>query len=301
MRRTVFAYTSDNPSTPSLLIGVLIILDSMHYIFARLLLPHIAPEISVLYVFAISTVEVGLYGLLKGNLRLGDMRRHFWFFMAIAFLLAISINIDYQAVAFVNPGVASLLSQTSILFGLAFGIGWMHDRLSLRQAIGALLTIAGAVIISFQKTDYLRLGSLLIIVSSLSYALHTALAKRHGNDMEFLTFFFGRLSFTTVLLFAAAAVQGALAWPSPVAWGLMILVGTVDIVLSRALYYVALRRLTMSAHTLVLRLSPVVTMLWALLLFRALPTLQQTIGGIAIIVGVVLATLRPPDRKAVPA
>ena len=66
-----------------LLIVVLLVLDSLHFVFARLLLPHIAPGVSVLYVLAVSTVEVGIFGLLTRRLHWHVARRHIWFFLAI--------------------------------------------------------------------------------------------------------------------------------------------------------------------------------------------------------------------------
>jgi drug/metabolite transporter (DMT)-like permease len=45
----------------------------------------------------------------------------------------------------------------------------------------------------------------------------------------------------------------------------------------------------MSIHAIVLALSPVAAILWALLLFDTLPNLQQLIGGFAVILGVLMA------------
>jgi drug/metabolite transporter (DMT)-like permease len=73
---------------------------------------------------------------------------------------------------------------------------------------------------------------------------------------------------------------------------LLALVGTVDVVVSRTLYYVALRRLKMSVHSIVLTLSPVAAILWSLLLFETLPTLQQLAGGVAVMMGVLIVTVR---------
>lgn len=259
----------------ALLIAVLLILDSLHFVFARLLLPHIAPSASVLFVLAISTAEVGLWGLITGKLRWDVARRHFGLFVAIGLLIAISTNINYEAVAFIDPGAASLLSQTSVLFSLGFGIIWLRDRLSRAQAGGALLAIAGVFAIAFQPSDYLRLGSLLVVSSALMYALHAAITKRFGDDLDLLNFFFFRLLFTTIALATLGSIRGVLVWPSLRVWPLIVLVGTVDVVLSRTLYYLALRRLTMSMHTLALTLSPIAAILWALLLFGTFPTLQQ--------------------------
>ncbi len=82
------------------------------------------------------------------------------------------------------------------------------------------------------------------------------------------------------------------AWPGPHAWLLLILVGTTDVVFSRALYYLALRRLSLSLHTVILTLSPVVAVLWALGLFGILPGARQFFGGGIVLLGVFIAMFR---------
>jgi drug/metabolite transporter (DMT)-like permease len=282
-----------------LLVTALLILDSMHFIFARLLLPHIKPGASVLFVLAVSTVEVGLVGLARRKLRWQTARRYAGFFFAIGALIAGSTMINYEAVAFIDPGTASLLSQTSVLFSLGFGLFWLRDHLTPRQLGGALLALTGVFVITFQPGDYLRVGALLVIGSALMYALHAALTKRFSGDIDLLEFFFYRLLFTTAVLFALATARGVLVWPSPKAWGLILVVGTVDVVLSRALYYLALRRLSMSIHTIVLTLTPIASITWALLLFGTLPSIQQLIGGAAVITGVLIVSLRPKETSNV--
>jgi drug/metabolite transporter (DMT)-like permease len=282
-----------------LLVAILLILDSLHFVFARMLLPHIKPGSSVMYVLAVSTVEVGIFGLATRRLRLQPARRHFRFFVAIGLLIAVSTAINYEAVAFIDPGTASLLSQASVLFSLGFGLLWLGDHLSRAQIGGACLSIIGVFVITFQPGDYLRLGSLLVVGSSLMYALHAALTKRFAGDIDLVSFFFFRLLFTTGVLFAIAATRGVLVWPELHVWPLILLVGTVDVVLSRTLYYLALRRLTMSIHTLALTLTPIAAILWALLFFGTRPALQQLLGGIAVIVGVLIVSLtaaRNTDR-----
>jgi drug/metabolite transporter (DMT)-like permease len=48
----------------------------------------------------------------------------------------------------------------------------------------------------------------------------------------------------------------------------------------------------MSIHSIVLTLSPLAAILWAFLLFDTLPTVQQLIGGIGVILGVFMVTIR---------
>jgi drug/metabolite transporter (DMT)-like permease len=269
-----------------LLIAALIITDSVHFIFARLLLPHISPSVSVFYVMAIGTVEVGIYGFICRRIHYMTLRNHFWFFLSIGALIGLSTIINYEAVAFIDAGTATILSQASILMSVGLGIFWLRDRLTRFESFGAMLALIGVLIITFQPGDYLRLGSLLVLLSAFMYALHTAIVKRYGEEMDFVDFFFFRIFSTTVLLFIFNLSRRMLVWPDANIWLLLIVGGTVSLVISRILFYIVLRRMTMSIHSIVLALR------WAFLLFDTLPTLQQLIGGVGVIFGVLMVTMR---------
>ena len=131
----------------------------------------------------------------------------------------------------------------------------------------------------------------MILASAFMYALHAAIVKRFGQKMVFINFFFFRLLCTSAILFLLAVPRKSLMVTSATAWGLMILVGTVDVAISRALYYLALRRLKISIHAIILTLSPVAAILWSLFLFDTLPNLQQAVGGVGVIIGVMVVLL----------
>lgn len=273
------------------LILMLLVIDSGHFVFARLLLPQISPSVSAMYVLAIATAQVGLFGLVTGRLHLRALLGHPLFFATIGLLVAASTAINYAAVAFIDPGTAAMLGKTSIVFGVGFGLLWLGDRLSPKQVAGSLLALIGVFIITFQPVDYLRFGSLLVVSSAFLYALHAAVVKRYSGDMDLLNFFFYRLLLTTGFLLLFAVARQALVWPSPKAWLYLLLTGTVDVVISRSLYYVALRRLAMSVFSIILTLSPVAAILWSVLLFGTFPSLQQLVGGVAVLLGVLAVTL----------
>ena len=286
--------TTEGPKTRQIgniaLVATLLIFDSLHFVFARLMLNHISPGVSVMYVLGVSTIEIGLFALFRKELKFRTFTQNLGFFAIIGFLIAVSTNINYEAVAFIDPGTASLLSQTSVLFGLGFGMLWLKDRFNPFQLVGAMVALGGVFIISFQPGDYLRFGSLLVIGSSGMYALHAAITKRHGSTINFLNFFFFRLLSTTLFLLTFAVGRQALAWPSPSAWFYIVLTATVDVALSRALYYTALRRLNISVLTIALTLSPIASMTWSFLLFGTKPGLAQILGGVTIIFGVLIVT-----------
>jgi drug/metabolite transporter (DMT)-like permease len=99
-----------------------------------------------------------------------------------------------------------------------------------------------------------------------------------------------RVGSVAAVLVALALAQGAVMWPTPVAWGWLVVAAAVNVVLSRGVYYLALRRLDMSFLTIVLTLTPVVTWLWSIVLFGGRPTGIEIAGGVATLTGVLLVT-----------
>jgi drug/metabolite transporter (DMT)-like permease len=275
-----------------LLIPILLTIDSLHFIFARLLHPLSPPEVSVLFVLLIATIEVGLFGAQRRELDLIDIKRKWWLFAVIGVLIAASTVINYQAVEFIDPGIASLLAQTGAVWAVFFGLIWLREDLNRTQAIGGVLALSGVFIVNYKAGDYVQLGSLLVVLSAALYAFHSALTKKFSEDIGLTTFFFARLVTSTAAIFLFSAFSGTLAWPSKAAWPFILLAGTIDVAVSRYLYYFALRKVKLTVLTIILTLSPVVAILWSVFLFKSRFSTQESIGGIIVLIGVLIVGLR---------
>jgi drug/metabolite transporter (DMT)-like permease len=271
----------------SLIVGLLLV-DSLYYIFARLLLPLLPPAAGAMYMMVVGAIQVAL--LMGGRVDWRVLWRHRWLFLTVGLLVGVNTNMGFVAVRYVDPGTASLLSRTSILFGVALGVAWLGERLRWLEVVGAVIAVAGVAVISFQPGDYLRWGSLLVVASTALYALHSAVVKRFAGEIPFGEFMFFRVAAVAAVLVVLAVAQGAVVWPTAEAWGWVAVAAAVNVVLSRGVYYLALRRLDMSFLAIVLTLTPVVTWLWSVLAFGGQPTATEIGGGLATLVGVLLVT-----------
>ena len=275
------------------LIVSLLMIDSLHYVFARLVFPYIDPGLGAFYVIAFAALEIGLLGLVRRRLRLAPLLRMWPTFLAIGLCVAVSTNLNYAAMAYIDPGVAAMVGKMTVLFSLGFGLFWLGDRFSLGQGVGTAIAVVGLAVISFQPGDYLGLGTLMILLSTFIYALHAALTKRNMGEVDLLNFFFYRLLLTAAFLALFNLARGEMALPSREAFPILLLVATVDVVISRLLYYRTLRKLDMSVFAVALAASPVAAVIWSRFLFDVFPTVQQLLGGICILFGVALVTGAP--------
>ena len=280
---------------------VLLIVDSLHYVFARLLLPYLNPIVSSFYYMTIAAIQIAIFAAVRRQIDWRIFRDHAKFFLAIGFLIAVATSTSYAAVIYIDPGTASMIARMNTIFALGFGILWLKERLVQGEKIGAFLAVIGVFVISIQpggSNNLLWLGTLLVLGSTFSYALHAAIVKRYGGEIQFTNFFLFRMASSCLFLFIFALGSGELVWPSGRdVWLILIITATVNVTISRSLYYLVLRRFRLSIFTIILTISPVITILWSVALFDERPTPQSLLGGAAVIVGVILVSLSRRGKR----
>lgn len=281
---------------------VLLVVDSLHFVFARLLLPYLSSATSSFYYMALATGQIAIYAAMRRQIKWQIFRQHLWFFLIIGFLIASATAMSFAAVNYIDPGTASLVARMNTIFALGFGIFWLKERLTRGEMVGAAVAILGVFVISFQpggESSRLWLGTLLVLSSNFTYALHAAIVKRNGEDIEFINFFLFRMLTSILFLLIFSVGRGEMVWPMGWrVWWILLLAATINVTLSRSLYYMILRRFKLSVFTILMTLSPAVTILWSLALFGERPSLQGFLGGTAVILGVILVTLSKRNKKA---
>lgn len=282
---------------------VLLLVDSLHLVWARLLIPFLPPTASSFFYMTLATIQIALFAAVRREINWQVFRDNAKFFLIIGFLIALATSTSYASIVYIDPGTASMIARMGTIFSLGFGIFWLKERLAPWEMIGAFIAIIGVFIITFQpgaSINLVWLGTLLVLISTFSYALHAAIVKRNGGEIDFTNFFLFRMAASILFLFIFTVARGELVWPSGWAvWVILLLTATVNVSISRSLYYIVLRRFNLSILTILLTLTPVITILWSIALFGERPSLQGLLGGAAVILGVIIVTLNRRSNGAV--
>jgi drug/metabolite transporter (DMT)-like permease len=202
----------------------------------------------------------------------------------------------YQAIAVSpNPSVPSFLRNLEYLFVTVLGIWLLSERFGRYARPGAVLTIAGAFILSSVSTSvhaFLTGASGLMLVSTSFYAARTIIAKKHIREIRPVTLALNRALF----LFVFAAFFVVITGDSlliPVKAFVLIACGSfVGPFLTSIFQYSALRFIDASKAAIVQSTTGLFVLMGAFVVFGNLPQPVQIFGGMVTIAGVLLLMVR---------
>jgi O-acetylserine/cysteine efflux transporter len=132
-------------------------------------------------------------------------------------------------------GLSSLVIQVQIFFTVGLAIAFLGDRLHKEDLIGAVIATAGVILLGVYKLQAgetsTLIGFLLVIASSLAWAVGNVVAKRaarYDDDMFGLVVWSSLVPPLPLALLSYAFEGGADAWTaiasaSPLAWGCVLL------------------------------------------------------------------------------
>ena len=182
------------------------------------------------------------------------------------------------------------------------------EQLSRYTWFGSLLALIGVAFVVFNGQFSLELnplGDMLGLLSALSWAIYIVLLKRLGNRYEtlFITrkvFFYGVLTVvplflipveTDLWLFAPLEIDWELL-SQPVVWGSLLYLGILASLCCFFLWNMAVKKLGTVRTSNYIYLSPLVTMIVAMLVMNEMITVAKVIGSVFILSGVALAERR---------
>ncbi|MBI3033715.1 DMT family transporter [Candidatus Woesearchaeota archaeon] len=265
---------------------------SSSFVFTKYLLGYVGPEMLMMLWFLSAAVFSALLAYIKTRQNPLANARKFWKEgLIIGFFNAVSAILWILAIKSIGPSLTSFLLRFMTLFMIILGIIYLKERLSSLEALGAVISIAGALVISFRAEESLLPGFIIAVVAALSIAIQEFIAKLYVPRIKPYTLTSVRTTYTAMLLFLYVSATGKL---SPVAPNLLLLIiagSIISAVLGYLFFFKALEQLDISKVAIIRTLDPFVVVLYVVILFNSMPTPVQIIGGTLIVAGVIISEL----------
>ena len=139
----------------------------------------VAPEVSVVYRYVIAAALLFGWCLAKGlNLRF-DVRAHAWFVVLGFLLFGLNYILAYRAQVYITSALSAIAFAMMLWMNIALARVFFGVRAGWRVLLGAVLGIAGIIVIFAPQVDEFSLSNSTIF--GMSLALAGALTASFGN------------------------------------------------------------------------------------------------------------------------
>lgn len=283
---------------PVLGVSFAVIVWGASFVATKVALQDLRPASVVWLRFSMGVIILGVAVALRRQFAL--LKPKDLVYLALLGFLGITFHQWLQSTALLTTqagNTAWIVATTPIFMAL---IGWLalRERLLWLQIAGILIAALGVVLVvsngnlaALASGSFGSLGDLLVLISSLNWAVFSVLSRRGLRQlpaalMMFYVMLFGWL-FTTVLFLAGGGPADLLGVGRD-AWIGVIFLGVFCSGLAYIFWYDALQKLPVAQTGAFIYFEPLVTVVVAALVLAEPFLLSSALGGAAILAGVYL-------------
>ena len=277
------------------------------FVATKIALQYASPSTIVWLRFAMGVIILGLAVGLNKQFSLPQGKD--WGYFAILGFLGITFHQWLQSTGLLTAQATTtgwIIASTPIYMAL-LGIVILREQLIWYQVAGILLAALGVLLVvtkgdlaAITAGKFGTLGDFLIVISTLNWAVFSALSrsglKKHSSTlMMFYVMSFGWL-FTSILFFSSSGIKQipSIPWNG---WIAITFLGVFCSGIAYIFWYDALKVLPVAQTGAFLYFEPIVTVIVAALVLRETILLATLLGGITILVGVWLVNRPRPSAQ----
>lgn len=242
--------------------------------------------------FGAFLVALALFPFLRSQRReLRRIRRYRDIFIWSSVLTSAGAALWMVSLWTIGPALTSFLMKAQTLFALLLGVAFLGERLNRWESVGIAMTIAGGVVVAYQREGYLIFGTAMALLSALLYSLLSFMVKKIAQDLNMLMVATLRALGVSIVLFVYLAVTGTFEPPGLGQAMAMACGGACGAYIAKASQFHSIKLLDISRTTAVMPMESIFVLIFAHFLFDDLPSATKLLGGASIMVGVVFLVL----------
>jgi drug/metabolite transporter (DMT)-like permease len=219
--------------------------------------------------------------------------------MAITGVAAFN-TLVYVGVHYTTSINASLMNSTTPIFIYILSFIFLKDRLNWKQIVGTVISLVGVLFIltggSFDKLQSMQFnkGDLIVIVAVLCWSIYSIVVKRNAGKLPGDTTFFATIVIGFILLTPFASYELGTT-DVTINWSFttivaIIYVGTFASIVAFLCWNKGVIAIGANRASIFLNFIPLFATLFAVLFIDETPIIAQLVGGVAIIIGVMIAS-----------
>jgi drug/metabolite transporter (DMT)-like permease len=187
----------------------------------------------------------------------------------------------------------------------------LQERLNRYQKIGAFVVLVGIVVaVIGDRSDLAKsglmigTGEILTIVAAVVSAIATLINKHKLSDIPVGIYGIFRTGLGSIVFFVSAIIlygSGHFAEMfSPFLWQWMLVYGGMIVVVGQSLWIKGSRESSLTAATIVSCFHPIAGMLFAYWILAEVPMIQQVIGSVILLFGLLLSQVKSDRQQEIP-
>ena len=279
-----------NPKIVKLIVLLGVGFTSLSAIFGRLIT---APSlISSMYRMAFSALILAVPALVKcrGEIQAAG-RKNVLLCLLSGIFLGFHFALYLGSLKYTSIASSTVLIDMEVVF-VALVLLFFHERIPKRGVIGMLLALAGSVVIAAGDRgggSHILFGDLLAITGAMANSVYTLIGRSERKHMSTTAYTFLVYTSAAVTLLLSALLSGAPLTGYPPTDYLWIFSMTVCCtMLGHSVYSWALKYISAAFISTAKLGEPIFATLLGVLIISEIPKLNQIIGGIIVIFGILI-------------
>jgi len=207
------------------------------------------------------------------------------FIYSILYYVLFFVGLEYT-----SAGNASIIDLTAVFFSFLLFQAWRKEYISREHIMGAVLVLIAAVIVLYPNLTEFKIGDIMILAANSVVPLGDFFQQRARRELSGEAIMFARDLISLPFLFFIAYMwsQSGITFGVKDSIIFLMINGFILLGCSKMLWIESIHRISITKVHALTSVSPIITLLFAWLLLRDLPTIWQLLSVIPMIAGVIL-------------
>jgi len=227
------------------------------------------------------------------------LKNIFWatFFIGVLFYV-----LYYFGLRYTSAGNASIIALTETFFSYLLFHVWQKNYIPAQHIIGSALMVVGAFIVLYPNASHFQLGDILILGAAFIAPFGNFFQQRARKIVSSESIMFVRSLISTIVIFLLAYMSKASFsyYNFKNSFIFILINGVFMFGFSKILWIEGIHRISVTKSNALSGLSPLITLLFAWIFLRNLPTVWQLFSFIPMFLGLMLLSIRRKSNNLIP-